>query len=320
MTQAAITFTPELSNERTESALVAAHGGPAVASFENVSKSYGNVAAIRDVSLHIGEGELVALLGPNGAGKSTTIHLLLGLLAPTKGRVRVFGGDPSEARTRTRLGAMLQNIGGPTTLKVREVIDLFRSYYPKPLPTKTILERADLIGLENRLLGKMSGGERKRVRFALAICGDPRLIYLDEPTANLDVTSRRKLYDCIRASAAAGVSIVLATHFLEEADELATRVVLLNKGRILQDGTPAAIKGLVALQHVTCHTRITEEQARKIPGVREVARAGDRLDLRADADISIGAELYKLDPDLKDLAIQRVKLEDAFVALIKEDK
>jgi ABC-2 type transport system ATP-binding protein len=241
-------------------------------------------------------------------------------MPPSQGKVRVFGKDPRDARARVAIGAMLQSGGGPSTLKVRELIELFSSYYPRPLPMATVLERADLIGLEERYLGRMSGGEQKRVRFALAICGDPRLLYLDEPTANLDVPARRKLYACIREQAVAGKSIVLATHHLEEADELATRVVLLNKGRVLRDGTVASIKGEVALQRASCRTRITLEEAARIPGVREAARVGERLDLRVDAGVAIASELYRRDPELAELTVERIGLEDAFVALVGKDR
>jgi ABC-2 type transport system ATP-binding protein len=294
--------------------------GPAVASFDHVSKSYRSVQAIRDVTLTIGAGELVALLGPNGAGKSTAIHLLLGLLPPSSGQVRVFGHDPAELATRTRIGAMLQDIGPPATLKVRELIDLFSTYYPNPLPLKNVLEQADLIGLESRRVGQLSGGQRKRVRFALAICGNPSLVYLDEPTANLDAEARRKLHDCIREKAAAGVSIILATHLLEEADQLASRVVLLNKGQVLRDSTPAAIKGEVGMQHVTCRTRITPEEALAIPGVRHAVRVDNRLDLRVDEQVALAPELYRRDPELTELTIERASLEEAMLALLGADQ
>ena len=165
--------------------------GAVIARVAQVSKSYGPVQALREVEFTIRAGEVVALLGPNGAGKSTLVRLLLGLASPTTGRVSVFGGDPKHPGTRERVGAMLQVGGVPSTMKVREHIDLFSSYYPKPLPMAEVVEMAGLQGIEGRQFGELSGGQKQRVLFALAICGDPDLLFLDEPTVGLDVEARR---------------------------------------------------------------------------------------------------------------------------------
>ncbi len=213
------------------------------AQFTTVRKNYGMVEALRGLDLTIGPGELVALLGANGAGKTTAVRALLGLAKPTSGEVRVFGGDPREARSRTRIGALLQSARVPETLRVREHIHLFSSYYPNPRPIDEVIEAAGLQGLEKRKFGELSGGQQKRVLFALALCGNPDLLVLDEPTSGLDVEARRALWKQIRAFINGGRSVLLTTHYLAEAEALANRVVVIHKGVVMAEGTPQEIKG-----------------------------------------------------------------------------
>jgi len=213
------------------------------AQFTSVKKNYGMVEALRGLDLTIGPGELVALLGANGAGKTTAVRTLLGLAKPTSGQVRVFGGDPREARSRTRMGAVLQVARVPETLRVREHIHLFSSYYPNPRPIDEVIEAAGLQGLEKRKFGRLSGGQQKRVLFALALCGNPDLLVLDEPTVGLDVEARRALWKQIRAFINGGRSVLLTTHYLAEAEALANRVVVIHKGVVMAQGTPQEIKG-----------------------------------------------------------------------------
>jgi ABC-2 type transport system ATP-binding protein len=213
------------------------------AHFNSVTKHYGMVEALRGLDLTIRRGELLALLGANGAGKTTAVRLLLGLARPSSGSVEVFGGDPRDARSRTRIGAVLQVARVPETLKVREHIDLFRSYYPHPMPFADIITSAGLEGVENRKFGQLSGGQQKRVLFALAIAGNPDLLILDEPTVGLDVEARRALWKQIRAFVALGKSVLLTTHYLAEAEALANRVVVLNRGVVCKEGTPSEIRG-----------------------------------------------------------------------------
>lgn len=213
------------------------------AQFTRVTKNYGPVEALRGLDLTIRPGELVALLGANGAGKTTAVRTLLGLSKPTEGEVRVFGGDPRDAHSRARTGALLQIARVPETLRVREHIHLFSSYYPNPRPIDDVIEAAGLQGLEKRQFGKLSGGQQKRVLFALALCGNPDLLVLDEPTAGLDVEARRALWKQIRAFIAGGRSVLLTTHYLMEAEALADRVVVIHKGVVRSEGTPQQIKG-----------------------------------------------------------------------------
>jgi ABC-2 type transport system ATP-binding protein len=213
------------------------------AQFTHVKKNYGMVEALRGLDLTIGPGELVALLGANGAGKTTAVRTLLGLSKPTSGEVRVFGGDPRDAHSRTRIGALLQIARVPETLRVREHIHLFSSYYPNPRPIDEVIAAAGLEGLEKRKFGQLSGGQQKRVLFALALCGNPDLLVLDEPTTGLDVEARRALWKQIRAFISGGRSVLLTTHYLAEAEALANRVVVIHKGVVMAEGTPQEIKG-----------------------------------------------------------------------------
>ena len=246
--------------------------GPVVASLECVSKNYGQVRALRGVNFAVRAGEVVALLGPNGAGKTTAVKLLLGLMQPNGGRVRVFGGDPVNPQNRMRTGAMLQVGRVPETLRVREHIDLFSSYYSNPLPLNTVLAVAGLEKLRDRKFGDLSGGQRQRALFALAICGDPDLLFLDEPTVGLDVEARRTLWEQIRRLVARGKTILLTTHYLQEADALADRIAVINQGEIIAEGTPAEIKAQTSGKRIRCVTRLSPSVLRQIPGVKRRSR------------------------------------------------
>jgi ABC-2 type transport system ATP-binding protein len=213
-----------------------------VAELRGVTKRYGQVEALRGIDLTIQRGELLALLGPNGAGKTTAVRIMLGLSAPTSGTASVFGHHPASQQAKLRRGALLQVGKVPETLKVREHIELFSSYYENPLPVAETIAAAGLVGIENRLFGALSGGQKQRVLFALAICGNPDLLFLDEPTVGLDVESRRALWGRIRGYLQRGGSVLLTTHHLEEADALAHRVAVINRGLIAAEGTPAQIK------------------------------------------------------------------------------
>src|SRR5882672_7621698 len=246
------------------------HSHPPIATLTNITKRYGTTVALDNLNISLHPGEVVALLGPNGAGKSTVVKLLLGLIAPTSGITQVFGSNPREATTRIRVGAMLQVARITETLRVREHLDLYRSYYPHPLPVAEILRIAQLQGIEDRLFSQLSGGQKQRVLFALAICGDPDLIFLDEPTVGLDIESRRALWQQIRHLSAQGKTVLLTTHYLEEADALAHRVIVINKGRVISEGTPAEIKRNSGGRTIRCQTRLSHEFLHALPSVTSV--------------------------------------------------
>jgi ABC-2 type transport system ATP-binding protein len=288
--------------------------GP-VATLESVVKRYGKTEALRGLDLTLRRGEVVALLGPNGAGKTTAVRLLLGLISPHAGHVRVLGRDPRTAGARTRIGAMLQVARVPEMLLVREHIALFRSYYPRPLAAAEVIRRAGLAGIESRRFGDLSGGQRQRMLFGLALCGDPDLLLLDEPTVGMDLQSRRRLWDEVRSLAAAGKSVLLTTHHLEEADALANRVVVIDKGRLLREGTPAEIKHGVSGRRVRCVTRLDADSLRALPSVISVQRDREAVVIYAERPEELVRRLLLEDDSLHGLEVSAAPLEDAFLAL-----
>lgn len=291
---------------------------PVVACLDGVSKNYGEVKALRNVDFAVHAGELVALLGPNGAGKTTAVKLLLGLAHPAAGKVSVFGGNPMHPEVRMRIGAMLQVAKVPETLKVREHIDLFSSYYPCPLPLRETLAIAGLESIQDRRFGDLSGGQRQRVLFALAICGDPNILFLDEPTVGLDVEARRGLWEEIRKLIARGKTILLTTHYLQEADELADRVVVINKGEIIAEGTPSEIKAQTAGKHIRCVSRLDLATIRRLPGVLEAKQNREAIDIQAAVAEPVLRELLARDPQVTGIEVTSAGLEDAFLALTQD--
>jgi ABC-2 type transport system ATP-binding protein len=290
-----------------------------VAQLQSVTKRYGFQSALNGISLELRRGEVVALLGPNGAGKTTAVRLLLGLIAATAGNVRVLGGNPRENRVRRHIGAMLQVARVPETLRVREHIDLFRSYYPNPLPLTEIVDRAQLEQIQDKFFGDLSGGQKQRVLFALALCGNPEMIFLDEPTVGLDIQSRRGLWQQIRQLAARGKTVLLTTHYLEEADALADRIVVINKGNIIAEGTPAEIKQLAAGKRIRCNTSLSIEAVRVLADVISVEQDRDAIVIRTSQPEAVIRQLMMLDPSLSGLEVTSAGLEDAFLALTESN-
>jgi len=260
-------------------------------------------------------GELVALLGPNGAGKTTAIKLLLGLATPTSGRVSVFGGDPANVATHTRVGAMLQVGRVPETLRVREHIDLLSSYYPNPLPIPETLAIAGLEDLADRKFGDLSGGQKQRVLFALAICGNPDLLFLDEPTVGLDVEARHLLWEEIRKLLGRGKTVVLTTHYLEEADALADRIAVINKGSIIAEGSPAEIKARTGGKKIRCITNLAPAVVKTLSGVLEVRQDRDAMVIHACQ----AEDVLRLDLEVSGIEVTSAGLEEAFLALTRDN-
>jgi ABC-2 type transport system ATP-binding protein len=284
-----------------------------------VTKRYGAVTALNNVSFRIHRGEMVSLLGANGAGKTTAVKLLLGLAAPNLGTIRIFGENPCARGAKMRVGAMLQVAKVPETLKVREHLELFSCYYANPLPLATVVERAGIEGLENRLFGELSGGQKQRVLFALAICGDPDLLFLDEPTVGLDVDSRRTFWREIRGLVARGCSVLLTTHYLEEADALADRILVLNRGTIIAEGTPNEIKSSVAGKTIRCTTALSLDEIRSIAGASSVRPQKDGVEILTSRAEAVLRELLARDASLADIEIVGTGLEDAFLEITRRD-
>ncbi len=293
---------------------------PMAAELVGVTHRYGKHTALRDISLRLRKGEVVALLGPNGAGKTTAVKLLLGLLKPTEGDVKVFGSSPSERGTRQRVGAMLQVARVPETLAVREYIDLFSSYYPNPLPMAEVVGAAGLVGLEKKQFGELSGGQKQRLLFGLALCGNPDLVFLDEPTLGMDIETRHNLWRQVRALADAGKTVLLTTHYLEEADTLADRVLVIAEGVIVAEGTPLEIKSHVAGRTVQCVTKLTDEFLRELPGVLRVERNGAAVAMTVAGAEDVLRTLLAMDESLHSLEVSSPTLEDAFLALTRKEE
>jgi ABC-2 type transport system ATP-binding protein len=289
-----------------------------VAVVRNLTKLYGKHQALDTVSFELKRGEIVALLGPNGAGKTTAIRTLLGLTRQSSGEVLLFGKSPRERTGRLRTGAMLQIGRLPDSLKVRELIDQFRSYYPDPLPEAEVLGIAGLTEIAGKLFGALSGGQKQRVLFSLALCGDPDLLFLDEPTLGMDIEARRALWEQVRLLAARGKTILLTTHYLPEAEALATRVLVLQAGRIVAEGSPAELKGRVQSSTVRCRTSVGVKILEQLPGVTEVKLESERVSVVTAQPEALLRALLPLDEELSGLEVTGTAFEDAFLALTSQ--
>jgi ABC-2 type transport system ATP-binding protein len=286
-----------------------------IARIRNLKKSYGDIVALHDLNLEIRSGELLALLGPNGAGKTTLVQILLGLARPDSGGVSVFGVNPYGGQVQSRLGAMLQVGRVPETLKVREHIDLFSSYYPSPLTLDETFEIAGLTEIKDRPYGELSGGQKQRVLFGIAICGNPDLLFLDEPTVGLDVEARRLMWSQIRILIERGKTVLLTTHYLNEADALADRILVLDKGAVVAEGTPAEIKARAMGKQIRFTSQLTIEEIRQIAGVLSVKADRNAFELQVNAAEPVVRELLQRDTWLADLEVTNAGLEEAFLAL-----
>src|SRR6201996_5598704 len=294
--------------------------GTPVVSFENVRKTYGKVRAVDGLTMQLRPGETVAFLGPNGAGKSTSLDMLLNLRKPTSGRITMFGSDPYHAIKNGRVGAMLQSGGLMPEVTVRELVTLVTSFHPRPEPVEQTLQRAGIAKFADQRVDKLSGGQTQRVRFALAIVGHCDLIALGEPTAAMDVETRRSFWDNMKVEVAEGKTLLFATHYLEEADQAADRIIVINKGRLLADGTPAEIKARAGAKRISFHLdRIDEPFLLGLPALVNVEIRHDLVQIQSsDSDRTLYAVLdagYRP----RDLEVSSLGLEQAFLAITAED-
>ncbi|GAA3446113.1 ABC transporter ATP-binding protein [Planomonospora venezuelensis] len=289
-----------------------AEAGPeTLARAVGVSRRYGDVLALDELSLDIRSGELVGLLGPNGAGKSTLINLFVGLRRPSSGRVELLGGSPADPARRLSIGVTPQETGLPPTLRVREVVDFVAAHFPRSVERGALLERFGLSGLERRQIGGLSGGQKRRLAVALAFVGDPRMVFLDEPTTGLDVEARRSLWEAIRHFHAEGGTVVLTSHYLEEVEALAERVVVIGRGRVLADGSTAEVRDIAGVRRVT----MTADDLPDLPGVLGTERDGDRIHLlTSDADALVRA-LVRAEARFSGLEVRPTSLEEAFLTI-----
>ncbi|MFB6438459.1 ABC transporter ATP-binding protein [Streptomyces sp. NPDC056411] len=288
-----------------------------VVSFRQVDKSYGAVRAVADLNLELHAGHTVALLGPNGAGKSSTLDLLLGLRSPDSGTVSLFGTTPQRAIEQGRVGAMLQSGGLMEGVKVRELVTLARDLHPRGHPVDQILATAGITDIADRMVDKLSGGQEQRVRFALATAGANDLIVLDEPTTGMDVSARQAFWGAMRRQAQEGRTVLFATHYLEEADEIADRVIVLHRGRVLADGTAAEIKARAGARRISFDLDgpVDRTTLHGLPSLTSLEVSGRTVRIQSqDADATVHA-VYGLGLYPRHLEVSGLGLEQAFLAL-----
>ncbi|OAB42192.1 ABC transporter ATP-binding protein [Paenibacillus glacialis] len=289
-----------------------------IVEMKNITKQFKNKKAVDNISFSIDKGSIVAILGPNGAGKTTVISMLLGLIKPTQGTVQVMGKDPRDIEVRQRIGAMLQEVSVMDALKVHELINLIRSYYPRPLDIDQLIP---LTGLQkedlNRYANKLSGGQKRRLGFALALAGNPDLIFLDEPTVGLDVTARRVFWEQVRSLTQQGKTILFTTHYLPEAEDYADRVILFDQGVIIADGTPDDIKSKLTVSSISfksddpdlCSFLLT------LPNVHDVYEKEGRIYTVTEDTDGILASIFEHKLAVRDIRVEHGRLDDAFEQL-----
>ena len=292
---------------------------PAAVALRGVHKNFGAVQAVRNIDLDISSGEIVAFLGPNGAGKTSTIDIILGLSQPTVGTAEVFGMPPRHAITRGLVSAVLQTGGLLKDFTVRETAEYTASLFVQPRPVDEALDRAGITGIGDRRVGKCSGGEQQRLRFAMALLSDPELLILDEPTTGMDVEGRRGFWTAIRQDTARGRTVLFATHYLEEADAYADRIILLRHGQIVADGTSSEVKAMAAGRTVRATLADADPVALSaIPGADNVEVRGDTVLVHSTDSDAVARYLLTKTP-ARDLEINTRGLEDAFIALTSDD-
>ncbi|MFE8701809.1 ABC transporter ATP-binding protein [Cytobacillus sp. FJAT-54145] len=294
-----------------------------ILSLQNVSKQFKDKVAVDQVSFSIKKGEVVAILGPNGAGKTTTLLMMLGLLEQTSGDIKLFNENPRTKSVREKIGAMLQEVSVIDALKVSEVIQLFRSYYPKPLGFEELVQ---ITGFQEDELkkraNKLSGGQKRRLAFALALAGNPDLLFFDEPTVGMDITSRKMFWNTISTLKEQGKTIIFTTHYLQEADDIAERILLFHKGSVVAEGTPKEIKRRLSKQSVSFQSNqeIPIEELRNLSGVTEVFTKDHRTHVVAENTDLVLAYLFEKKLQISAVQIEQGRLDEAFEQLTEASK
>jgi ABC-2 type transport system ATP-binding protein len=286
-----------------------------LACLRGARKHFGKIRALDGLDLSVRRGELLAVLGPNGAGKSTAISLLLGLENPDAGTAELFGLDPRDLEARRRVGIMMQEVALSPVARPRELIAQVASYYPSPYEVDAVIRRLSLEGLANRRYQDLSGGQKRQVQFGMAICGRPELLFLDEPTVGLDVQSRESLWRVLRELVHEGSSIVLTTHYLEEAEALANRVSVIANGREVAAGTVDEIRAHVSCKHVYCRTALAAGAVREWPEVERLDEDAGRIHLITHDAESLLRRLLAADADVRDIEVRRAGLAEAFAQI-----
>jgi len=290
---------------------------PPILKADALTRRYGRKTALDGINLTVSDTGVLALLGPNGAGKTTFVQTALGLVRPSHGELRVLGAKPGQRSVKTRIGVMMQDTDLAHTLTGRELLELFASYYPDPVDLEALIDRCALGDFIKRRYGQLSGGQKRRIQFALALVGQPDLLFLDEPTTGLDTEARRALWAVVRDVAANGTLVVLTTHYLEEADALADRVIVLKDGQVIADDTADGLRTRMGGAVIDCVTGLTDDALRSIEGLISLSRSGRKVRLQVSEAVPALKSLFELDPDLSDLGVAQPTLEDAFGALTR---
>ncbi|GAB2681641.1 ABC transporter ATP-binding protein [Aliiglaciecola aliphaticivorans] len=288
---------------------------PPILIAKDLTKSYGKVAAIKGVNINLQGAGVFAILGQNGAGKTSLIKCALGLEKMSSGSLQIMGYQPGSLQAKRQIGVILQDSDLPDLLTVREQITLFASYYPRPFSVNQTIQMCELQAFADKRYKNLSGGQKRRAQFALAIVGNPQLTFLDEPTTGLDIEARRNLWAIIRQFANQGKTIVLTTHYLEEAENLADRIMIMNSGVIVADASPNDIKKQTTGSVIRCETQISKDVLQNIAGVSSVMNTGRYTEIRSDNVNQSLSEMLQLDPLLSDLTVAQPKLEDVFSTL-----
>lgn len=289
-----------------------------IASINKVSKIFANKKAVNQVSLELQEGEVLSILGPNGAGKTTLINMMLGRLSLNEGEMNLLGYKPGQIELKRLCGAMLQITGLPDMSTVKEHLVLFQSYYPQPMAYQKVIQLAGLQEIQNDYCKNLSGGQKQRLLFGLSICGNPKLLFLDEPSAGMDIKSRKSLWNTIYALKSSGTSIILTTHYLEEADQLSDRIIILNQGRIIHEGTPEQIKSNINCKKIKFISSVSIERFHSINPQIEIQKSGKYYEIQSNDSAATLKQLFSITDDISDLSVTGAALEDAFLLINQE--
>jgi len=299
-----------------------AYNSKAIAEIKQVCKDFDDKTVLSNIDLTLQQGELLAILGPNGAGKTTLINTLLGRLSLTRGEISLFGHPPGTMTVKRQTGAMLQVSALPDMSTIKEHIQLFQSYYPNPMAYEQVIAFAGLKDIENQYSKILSGGQKQRLLFALAICGNPKLLFLDEPTVGMDITARKSLWQAIEKLKSQGTSILLTTHYLEEADQLSDRIVMLNRGNIVREGTAEEIKSQINTKKIRFNstTNIAVLSALKtVSKVSQLNKPDNYFELESSCVEKTIQEIFQMQLPINDLTIIGAALEDAFELINNEN-
>lgn len=293
-----------------------------VATINNVGKSFGDKQVLSGINMQLHQSEILSVLGPNGAGKTTLINTMLGRLSLDAGEISLFGHPPGSMLVKRQTGAMLQVAGLPDMSTVKEHIELFQSYYAEPMSYQQVMDYSGLKDIENQYSKTLSGGQKQRLLFALAICGNPKLLFLDEPTVGMDITARKSLWKAIENLKANGTSILLTTHYLEEADRLSDRIVMLSRGKVVREGTPAQIKSQINTKKIRFQSKVNISELVAIKHVEKATQLhaeNNYFELESTNAEEALKELFKHEIAISDLTIVGAALEDAFEIINNQD-